>query len=38
MLGIAESVIGVAGKVLDNFVEDKELKNKLEAELKTPIV
>lgn len=23
MLGIAESVIGVAGKVLDKFVEDK---------------
>ena len=24
MLGIAESVIGVAGKVLDKFVEDKD--------------
>ena len=29
MLGIAESVIGVAGKVLDKFVEDKDLKIKL---------
>ena len=26
MLGIAESVIGVAGKVLDKFVEDKDLQ------------
>ena len=26
MLGIAESVIGVAGKVLDKFIEDKDLK------------
>jgi hypothetical protein len=33
MLGIAESVIGVAGKVLDKFVGDKDLKVKLEAEL-----
>ena len=33
MLGIAESVIGVAGKVLDKFVEDKYLKTKLNAEL-----
>ena len=38
MLGIAESVIGVAGKVLDKFVEDKELKTKLSHELKTQIV
>jgi len=38
MLGIAESVIGVAGKVLDKFVEDKDLKTKLEAELKQQIV
>ena len=38
MLGIAESVIGVAGKVLDKFVEDKDLKTKLEAELKTQMV
>ena len=25
MFGIAESIIGVAGKVLDKFVEDKDL-------------
>ena len=25
MLGIVESVVGVAGKVLDKFVEDKDL-------------
>ena len=31
MLGIAETVIGVAGKVLDKFVGDKDLKAKLEA-------
>ena len=35
MLGISESVIGVAGKVLDKFVEDKDLKAKLDHELKT---
>ena len=38
MLGIAESVIGVAGKVLDKFVEDKDLKTKLSHELKSKIV
>ena len=38
MLGIAESVIGVAGKVLDKFVEDKDLKTKLSHELKSQIV
>jgi len=38
MLGIADSVIGVAGKVLDKFVEDKDLKKKLEHELKTQMV
>jgi hypothetical protein len=38
MLGIADSVIGVAGKILDKFVEDKDLKTKLEAELKTQLV
>ena len=31
---IANSVIGVAGKILDKFVEDKDLKMKLEHELK----
>ena len=38
MLGIAESVIGVAGKVLDKFVEDKDLKTKLSHELNSQIV
>jgi|TARA_R100000093_G_scaffold36029_3_gene19054 hypothetical protein len=38
MFGIAESVIGVAGKVLDKFVEDKDLKTKLEAEFKTQVL
>ena len=38
MLGIAESIIGVAGKVLDKFVEDKDLKIKLESELKSQII
>ena len=38
MLGIADSVIGVAGKVLDKFVEDKDLKTKLSHELKSQIV
>jgi len=38
MLGLAESVVGVAGKVLDKFVEDKDLKTKLEAELKQQMV
>ena len=38
MLGIAESIIGVAGKVLDKVVEDKDLKRKLESELKSQII
>ena len=38
MLGIADSVIVVAGKVLDKFVEDKDLKTKLEAELKQQMI
>ena len=38
MLGIAESVIGVAGKVLDKFVEDKDLKTKLNAELQAQLI
>ena len=38
MFGIVESVIGVAGKVLDKFVEDKDLKTKLSHELKSQIV
>lgn len=38
MLGIAESVIGVAGKVLDKFVEDKDLRTKLDAELRSQLI
>lgn len=38
MLGLAESVVGVAGKVLDKFVEDKDLRTKLDAELKAQII
>jgi hypothetical protein len=38
MLGIVESVVGVAGKVLDKFIEDKDLKTKLSHELKSQIV
>jgi hypothetical protein len=38
MLGIADSVIGVAGKILDKFVEDKDLKTKLNSELKTQLI
>ena len=35
VMGIAESVGGVAGKVLDKFVQDKDLKAKLDHELQT---
>jgi len=38
MLGIAETVVGVAGKVLDKFVEDKDLKTKLNAELQSQLI
>ena len=38
MLGIAETVVGVAGKVLDKFVEDKDLKTKLNAELQAQLI
>ena len=38
VLGIADSVVGVAGKVLDKFVEDKDLRKKLDHELKTQLV
>lgn len=34
-MSIAQSVIGVAGTVLNKFVADKDLKAKLEHELKT---
>ena len=32
-MGLAESVTGIAGKVLDKFVQDKDLKAKLDQEL-----
>ena len=38
MLGLADSIVGVAGKVLDKFVEDKDLRTKLDAELKAQII
>ena len=38
MLGLADSIVGVAGKVLDKFVEDKDLKTKLNAELKQQMI
>ena len=38
MLGIVDSVVGVAGKVLDKFVEDKDLRVKLDAELKSQLI
>ena len=34
MLGIVDSIVGVAGKVLDKFVEDKDLKTRLDFELR----
>jgi hypothetical protein len=33
-MSIAESITGVAGKVLDKFVQDKDLKAKLDQEMK----
>ena len=38
MLGIVDSVVGVAGKVLDKFVEDKDLRLKLDAELRSQLI
>ena len=38
MLGLADSVVGVAGKILDKFVEDKDLKTKIEGELKGQMI
>ena len=32
---ITKSIVGVAGKVLNKFVADKDLKAKLDHELKT---
>jgi|TARA_B100001248_G_scaffold212003_1_gene166313 hypothetical protein len=34
-MAVAESIVGVAGKVLNKFVADKDLKVKLQHELKT---
>lgn len=38
MLGLAESVVGVTGKILDKFVEDKDLRTKLDAELRKQVL
>ena len=38
MIGIVDSVVGVAGKVLDKFVEDKDLRLKLDAELRSQLI
>jgi hypothetical protein len=35
---IADAVVGIAGKVLDKFVGDKDLKTKLEAELQKELI
>ena len=35
---IADAVIGIAGKVLDKFVGDKDLKVKLQAELQKELI
>ncbi len=37
LFGIAEAVIGVVDNVLDKFVEDKDLRAKLNHELKTQV-
>ncbi len=37
VLGIAEAVVGVVDNVLDKFVEDKDLRAKLNHELKTQV-
>ncbi len=38
MLGLLDGVVGVAGKVLDKFIEDKDLKTKLNAELEKEVI
>ena len=38
MIDVLGSVVGVAGKVLDKFVEDKDLRTKLSHELQTQLV
>ena len=35
---IVDSVVGIAGKVLDKFVGDKDLKTKLQAELQKELI
>ena len=37
LFGIAEAVVGVVDNVLDKFVEDKDLRTKLNHELKTQV-
>jgi len=37
LFGIAEAVVGVIDNVLDKFVEDKDLRAKLNHELKTQV-
>ena len=37
LFGIAEAVVGVVDNVLDKFVEDKDLRAKLDHELKTQV-
>ena len=37
LFGIAEAVVGVVDNVLDKFVEDKDLRAKLNHELKTQV-
>ena len=37
MLGIVETVAGVVDNVLDKFIEDKDLKTKLNHELKKSV-
>ena len=36
-IGLIESVVGVVDNVLDKFVEDKDLRAKLNHELKTQV-
>ncbi len=38
MLGLVDSVVRVAGKVLDKLVEDKDLRLKLDAELRSQLI
>ena len=35
---IVDSIVGIAGKVLDKFVGDKDLKTKLQAELQKELI